>query len=208
MNPWPVEADVPEVHLPRPGHADLAGRAEVRLHRRAQRARARQRPRDRGARGRRRAGQGVPARARRRGRLARHPDRLGAARRSATASRSPTSPASTSRRCAAWTPRRRRRWSRRSTCCASATSRSAASSSCARSGSCPGSARTSPGSSGWTAGSARRMLSIQAVKGVGLGDGFDLAGRPGLGGPRRDLLLATSAATTARRTAPAASRAA
>ena len=25
MNPWPVEAVVPEVHLPRPGHADLAG---------------------------------------------------------------------------------------------------------------------------------------------------------------------------------------
>jgi chorismate synthase len=25
MNPWPVEADIPEVHLPRPGHADLAG---------------------------------------------------------------------------------------------------------------------------------------------------------------------------------------
>src|SRR6059058_6137841 len=25
MNPWPVDADVPEVHLPRPGHADLAG---------------------------------------------------------------------------------------------------------------------------------------------------------------------------------------
>ncbi|MEA2292808.1 MAG: chorismate synthase [Solirubrobacteraceae bacterium] len=25
MNPWPVEADVPEVHTPRPGHADLAG---------------------------------------------------------------------------------------------------------------------------------------------------------------------------------------
>jgi len=25
MNPWPVESDVPEVHLPRPGHADLAG---------------------------------------------------------------------------------------------------------------------------------------------------------------------------------------
>jgi chorismate synthase len=25
MNPWPVEAEVPEVHLPRPGHADLAG---------------------------------------------------------------------------------------------------------------------------------------------------------------------------------------
>src|SRR4051794_12590568 len=25
MNPWPVEAAVPEVHLPRPGHADLVG---------------------------------------------------------------------------------------------------------------------------------------------------------------------------------------
>ena len=25
MNPWPVEAEVPEVHTPRPGHADLAG---------------------------------------------------------------------------------------------------------------------------------------------------------------------------------------
>lgn len=25
MNPWPVEADVAQVHLPRPGHADLAG---------------------------------------------------------------------------------------------------------------------------------------------------------------------------------------
>ncbi len=25
MSPWPVEADVPEVHLPRPGHADLVG---------------------------------------------------------------------------------------------------------------------------------------------------------------------------------------
>src|SRR6188472_3906340 len=25
MSPWPVEAPVPEVHLPRPGHADLVG---------------------------------------------------------------------------------------------------------------------------------------------------------------------------------------
>jgi chorismate synthase len=25
MNPWPVEAEIEEVHLPRPGHADLAG---------------------------------------------------------------------------------------------------------------------------------------------------------------------------------------
>src|SRR5436305_4748143 len=25
MNPWPVDAEVPEVHLPRSGHADLSG---------------------------------------------------------------------------------------------------------------------------------------------------------------------------------------
>ena len=25
MNPWPVDAEVAEVHLPRPGHADLVG---------------------------------------------------------------------------------------------------------------------------------------------------------------------------------------
>src|SRR5487761_1654121 len=25
MNPWPVEAELEEVHLPRPGHADLVG---------------------------------------------------------------------------------------------------------------------------------------------------------------------------------------
>src|SRR3954452_22033791 len=25
MNPWPVEAQIAEVHLPRPGHADLVG---------------------------------------------------------------------------------------------------------------------------------------------------------------------------------------
>jgi chorismate synthase len=31
MNPWPVEAAVPEVHLPRPGHADLVGTWKYRL---------------------------------------------------------------------------------------------------------------------------------------------------------------------------------
>ena len=55
MNPWPVEAEVPEVHLPRPGHADLVGTQKYKLQRRAQRARARERARDGGARGRRRA---------------------------------------------------------------------------------------------------------------------------------------------------------
>jgi chorismate synthase len=31
MNPWPVEAEVPEVHLPRPGHADLVGVQKYRF---------------------------------------------------------------------------------------------------------------------------------------------------------------------------------
>lgn len=31
MNPWPVENDVPEVHLPRPGHADLVGTWKYRF---------------------------------------------------------------------------------------------------------------------------------------------------------------------------------
>ena len=75
MNPWPVEAGdrggAPAAARPRrPGR-----RAEVRLQRRARHARARHRARDGRSRGRRRAVQGVPARARRRGRLARRPDR-------------------------------------------------------------------------------------------------------------------------------------
>ena len=110
-------------------------------------------------------------------------------------------------RCAAWTPTRRGRWSRRSTSCASATSRSAASSSCARSGSSPGLGSHVSWEQRLDGRIGMALLSIQAAKGVGLGDGFDLAGRPGLRGPRRDLLLATSAATTARPTAPAGSRA-
>jgi chorismate synthase len=31
MNPWPVEAEIAEVHLPRPGHADLVGTQKYRL---------------------------------------------------------------------------------------------------------------------------------------------------------------------------------
>ena len=31
MSPWPVDAEVPEVHLPRPGHADLVGTQKYRL---------------------------------------------------------------------------------------------------------------------------------------------------------------------------------
>jgi chorismate synthase len=32
MNPWPVDADVEEVHTPRPGHADLAGLLKFGFH--------------------------------------------------------------------------------------------------------------------------------------------------------------------------------
>src|SRR3982751_6576007 len=31
MNPWPVDAEVEEVHLPRPGHADLVGTQKYRM---------------------------------------------------------------------------------------------------------------------------------------------------------------------------------
>jgi chorismate synthase len=46
MNPWPVEEEVDEVHLPRPGHADLAGllkfgHSDVRLLRASPSARSR-----------------------------------------------------------------------------------------------------------------------------------------------------------------------
>ena len=37
---------------------------------------------------------------------------------------------------------------------------------------------------------AGALCSIQAIKGVGLGEGFDLAGKPGSRGARRDLLVA------------------
>ena len=76
MNPWPVEEEIAEVHLPRPGHADLVGvqkykHSDVRnILERASR------PRDGGPGRRRRRLQGVSERARRRGLLARRPDRL------------------------------------------------------------------------------------------------------------------------------------
>ena len=78
MNPWPVEADVPGGAPAAPRARRPGGRAEVRVHRRAQRAGTGLRARDRRARRRRSAGQGVPAGARRRGALARDPDRDGA----------------------------------------------------------------------------------------------------------------------------------
>ena len=48
---------------------------------------------------------------------------------------------------------------------------------------------------------------IQAIKGCGIGEGFDLAGRPG-SEAHDEIFYAEGAATSARRTAPAGSRAA
>ena len=179
MNPWPVEAEIDRGAPAAPGPRRPRRHAEVRPERRARHPRARERARDRRARRRRRRREGVPAGVRRRGLLARDPDHL----RQRAAPRRPDSgrlrSTSTSRRCAASTRTRARRWSRRSTDCARPTSRSAACSRCARSGSCPGSARTSRGRSGSTAGSAQAILSIQALKGVAIGDGFEIAGVPG-----------------------------
>ena len=62
MGPWESGEGVKQVHLPRPGHADLPGPPQVRLRRRPQRARARERPRDRRAGRRRRPRPAVPRR--------------------------------------------------------------------------------------------------------------------------------------------------
>ena len=178
--------------------------------RRAQRARARERARDRRARRRRRAGQGVPARARRRGPLARH-------RRSASVARRARERA----RARGLRRRRRRRpvrcldaeasardGRRRSTSCARRTSRSAASSRCVAFGLVPGLGSHVSWEERLDGRIARALMSIQAIKGVGVRRRL----RPRRPCPARRPTTrsstATSAASTARRTAPAASRAA
>ena len=71
MNPWPVAEAVAEVHLPRPGHADLVGTQKYKqsdVRNILERASARETAARVAGGG---AVQGVPARARRRGALAR-----------------------------------------------------------------------------------------------------------------------------------------
>ena len=78
MNPWPVEGFEPdEVHLPRPGHADLVGAQKYGHSRHPQRPRAGQRPRDRGPRRRRHDRPRLPHHARGRDPQPRAADRLG-----------------------------------------------------------------------------------------------------------------------------------
>ena len=157
MNPWPVAAETEEVHLPRPGHADLVGIQKygfTDVRNVLERASARETAA-------RVAGGAVCKTLLSafgvRDPLARRADRLGGgARGCSRRSRSRTSRTWMPRPCAASTPRRPARWSRRSTCCARKTSPSAASSRCRPSGSCRGSARTSPGRSGSTRASRWR----------------------------------------------------
>ena len=128
MNPWPVDAEVDEVHLPRPGHADLAGiqkfgHTDVRNV--LERASARETAARVAAGGLAKAflrELGVEVRS--------HVTRIGSVTAPApdVARGRPTSRAWTSRRCARWTPTRARRWSPRSTRRGRRTSRSAASS--------------------------------------------------------------------------------
>ena len=128
MNPWPVDAEVDEVHLPRPGHADLAGiqkygHTDVRNV--LERASARETAARVAAGGLAKAflrELGVEVRS--------HVTRIGTvtAPRAGVTARRRTSRAWTSRPCARWTPRRARRWWPRSTRRGRRTSRSAESS--------------------------------------------------------------------------------
>ena len=180
MNPWPVEAEVPEVHLPRPGHADLVGTWKYGLtdvRNVLERASARETAA-------RVAGgalcQGVPARARRRGPLARRADRhrpRARARRAADASR--TSPASTTTPCAASTPRRAARWSQHINVQRKANESIGGVFEVIAFGLVPGLGSHVSWEERLDGRLAGALCSIQAVKGVALGDGFDLAGRPG-----------------------------
>ena len=122
----------------------------------------------------------LPARARRRGLLARDPDRLGARRRSATTSARRTSRAWTSRPCAASTP------AASEAMVAEIDTRAQGQRVARRGvrGASPSALVPGIGSHvSWEerldGRLAEAIMSIQAMKGVGIGDGFDLAGRVG-----------------------------
>ena len=210
MNPWPVEArgrrGPPAAARPRrPGR-----RPEVRPHRRPQRPRARQRPRDRRPRRRRRAGQGASC-ARSASSVLSHVIQIGSVQR--PSARRPrarrTSPASTSRRSAASTPRRARRWSSEINRLRKANEslggvfevRAFGARARARLARLLGGAPRRPPRPARSPRSRRSRASRSATASTS-------PGAPGSRGPRRDLLRRASAATTARPTAPAASRAA
>ena len=111
MNPWPVEEEIAEVHLPRPGHADLVGTQKYKqsdVRNILERASARETAA--------RVAGGALCKAFLRAlgvEVYSHVVQIASVQRArarASRSRRPTSPTSTPRRCAAWTPRPRRRW--------------------------------------------------------------------------------------------------
>ena len=209
MNPWPVDAEVEESTCRGPGHADLAGSQKYghsATSATCSSAPARARPR--------RAS--PPARSRRSScgalGVSVHSHVLRIASVRAPERRRPRPGglrrASTSRRCAASTPRPSERDGRRDRPAAQGEREPRRHLRGAR-------LRARPGPR------LARLLGRAARRPPRAGDRLDPGGqgrlrrrgvgrrgRPRLGGPRRDLLDSRSAAVTARRTAPAASRAA
>ena len=90
-----------------------------------------------------------------------------------------TSPAWTTRRSAASTRRRARRWWPRSTACGRRTRASAGSSRCGPSALVPGLGSHTSWEERLDARLAQALVSIQAVKGVSVGEAWEVAGRPG-----------------------------
>ena len=189
MNPWPVEGDVEEVHLPRPGHADLAGVQKfgfTDVRNVLERASARETTS--------RVAVGALAKVYLRAfgvEIRSHVTRIG----SVTAPERDTPGAgglrgrSTSPRCAASTRRRRRRWWTRSTPPGRPTSRSAGSTRSIAFGLVPG-----IGSHlSWDDRLDGRLAHGDHVDPGDEGRRHRRRVRPGrprgLGGPRRDLLL-------------------
>ena len=147
-------------------------------------------------------------RARRPGVLARDPDHLGQGSAADTTFPRPTSSTSTSRRFAASIARRARRWSKRSTVSERPTSRSAGCSRCGRSGSFPGSGSHVSWEQRLDGRLGQAILSIQAIKGVAIGDGLRDRRASLVPRPTTRSSGTSIAATTARPTARAVSRAA
>ena len=208
MNPWPVEAEVAEVHLPRPGHADLVGTWKYRLtdvRNVLERASARETAA--------RVAGGALAKAFLRAlgvEVRSHVVQIGSVRGAGArraAARRRTSRASTTTPCAAWTARRAARWSATSTSSARRTSRWAGCSRCVAFG-----VDARPGLAHQLGEPPRRAPDRRAVLDPGR-EGRDdrrrlrRRGAPGLRGPRRDLLQRRARVLPRDATTPAASRA-
>ena len=192
MNPWPVEAEVPEVHLPRPGHADLVGAwkygfTDVRNV--LERASARETAA--------RVAGGALAKAFLRAlgvEVRSHVVQIGSVRaperEARCASRTSTGVDDDPVRCL--DPEASRAMVEHINVQRKANESIGGVFEVIAFGVVPGPRlATSAGRSASTAGSAGALCSIQAVKGVALGDALRRRRAPGLAGPRRDLLRAS-----------------